>query len=137
MANEEMLSTYIARIEKTKPLIKNKHVVVSTDVPQRPIRGREGIKKVPIVWPLYQHNMFYIVTFPPATRIPKHRHDEDVFRYVIEGSLIVTAENKTYEVDEGMWIVVRANTEYSIAARSNPQACVALVAYTNGCPVQK
>ena len=137
MANEEKLSTYIARIEKIWPRIKNKPVVLSTDVPQRPIDGRGGIKKVPIVWPLYQHNMFYIVTFPANTHIPRHRHDEDVFRYVIEGSLIVRAGKKSYEVDEGMWVVVRANTYYSIAARGNPQPAVALVAYTNGCPVQK
>ena len=132
MANEEKLSTYIARIEKVWPHIKNKPVVLSTDVHQRPIEGRKGTKKLPIVWPLYQHLMFYIVTFPPKVSFGRQRHDEDVFRYVIEGSLIVTAGKKSYKVDEGMWIVVRANTYYSIAVRGT----VVLTAYQNACPQQ-
>jgi quercetin dioxygenase-like cupin family protein len=132
MAKQEMLSTYIARIEKIWPHIKNKPVVLSTDVPQRPIDGKGGIKKVPILWPLYRHHMFYIVTFPTKARFGRHRHDEDVFRYVIEGSLTVTADKKSYQVGQGMWIVVRANTYYSIAVGGT----VVLVAYTNGCPRQ-
>src|SRR2546423_1661086 len=104
-AKEELFSQYVARIETSLLHLKEKRVILSTDIRTRPLGGGRGIKKLPIVWPLYQHNMFYIVTIPEGTRVRRHKHDEDVFRYIIEGSLIVTAENKRYEIREGMWFV--------------------------------
>ncbi len=80
-----------------------------------PLRGGEDntTEMVPIAWPLYENSesMSYVVTVPPNTHVASHSQDEDIFRFVVKGSLVV---NDTIKIDEGMWFVVRANIPYKI-----------------------
>ena len=130
MAKEELLSTYIARIEKALRRVKHKHVILSTDLPEVPIGRRKN--KLPILWPLFEHNMFYITTLKPGFRVRTHRHAENVFRYVIDGEIDITVGRRTYAVTKGMWVAVRAHTNYSLAAGSNPGAKI-FAAYQYTC----
>lgn len=131
MAKEELLSTYIARIEKALKKVKHKHVILSTDVHATPIGRRRN--KWPILWPLFEHNMFYITTLRAGTHVRTHQHDENVFRYVIEGEIDITVGRKTYRVKKGMWVAVRAHTNYSLRTRSNPIHAKIFAAYQYTC----
>ena len=131
MAKDELLSTYIARIEKALKRTKHKHVILSTDVRARPIGHRRN--KLPILWPLYEHSMFYITTLKPGTHVQTHQHDENVFRYVIEGEIDLIVKRKTYTVKKGMWVAVRAHTNYSLRTRSNPTQAKIFAAYQYTC----
>jgi hypothetical protein len=116
-ALHETFSTYKERIEKVRNLL-NDPIVLSTNVPMPTLTGRdERIKMVPIGWPLFENKepMFYIVTVLPDTTVHKHAHDEDIFRLVLKGSLVL---NEHIEVNEGMWFVVRANTPYEITTKT-------------------
>jgi mannose-6-phosphate isomerase-like protein (cupin superfamily) len=115
----ELLSAYIARIEKALKKVEQKHVILSSDLP--------------ILWPLYEHRMFYITTLAAGTRVKTHQHAENVFRYVIEGAIDVTVKEKTYTVKAGMWIAIRANTSYSLTTRSNPTSAKLFSAYQYQC----
>jgi len=132
MAKEELLSTYIARIEKALKRVQHKHVILSTDLPEHPL-GRGRIKRLPILWPLYEHRMFYITTLKAGTRVRAHQHAENVFRYVIDGAIDITVRKKTYTVTKGMSVAVRANTNYSLATRTNPKPVTLLSAYQSTC----
>jgi Cupin domain len=103
----ETFSTYVARIEKIQAQM-GKSIVLSTKV-TIPTLKDGGIKKAP--WPLYGMNMLYTVTVPPGTHVRRHSHDEDIFRYVIRGSLTI---NDSIKVNEGMWVIIKANTPYKI-----------------------
>ena len=128
---EELLSTYIARIEKALKKVEHKHVILSTDLPHCVI-GRKT-PRVPILWPLYEHSMFYITTLKAGTRVRTHQHAENVFRYVIDGEIDITVKRKTYTVKKGMWAAVRAITNYSLATRTNPKDTKILSAYQYQC----
>jgi hypothetical protein len=108
----ETFSTYLARIEKVLDQM-DKPIVLSTDVNIPPLwDGKDKkIKKIPIAWPLYEHSMFYLVTVPGNNTIPKHKHGENIFRFVVKGSLVI---NDDIKVTEGMWFVIKANTLYKI-----------------------
>src|SRR5215217_2000668 len=115
-SDTEYLSQHIARIEAALKGLEGQRVIRSCDVPEESL-GSGDIKRLPILWRLYEHTMFYITTLAPGARVETHQHNETVFRYVIDGSIVLTAENSDYEVSKGMWIVVRANTDYSVATR--------------------
>ena len=129
---EELLSTYIARIEKALKKVQHKHVILSTDLPNY-VLGRGKTKRVPILWPLYEHSMFYITTLKAGTRVRTHQHAENVFCYVIDGEIDITVRKKTYSVKKGMWVAVRANTNYSLATRTNPKDTKIAAAYQYQC----
>jgi len=118
MAEEELLSTYIAHIEKALKKVEHQQVILSTDLPEERFGRRRN--KLRILWPLYEHSMFYITTLKDGTRVRSHQHDENVFRYVIHGEIDIIVKSKTYTVKKGMWVAVRAHTKYSLVARSNP-----------------
>ena len=103
----ETLSTYIARIEKIQHQME-KPIVLSTKVTMPTLRDGH-IKKVP--WPVYGITMLYTVTVPPRTHVRRHSHNEDIFRYVVRGSLTI---NDSIQVNEGMWVIIKANTSYKI-----------------------
>jgi hypothetical protein len=106
----ETVFTYIERIGKVQNKMK-KPIVLSTEVNIATLWDGD-VEKTPIAWPLFNgYNMFYIVRVPPKKRVRRHSHDEDVFRLVVEGSLII---NGHVRVKEGMWFVIRANTPYEI-----------------------
>jgi hypothetical protein len=109
---DETFSTYEARIEKAVANV-DKPIILSTEVKIATLTDIGDIKKIPVAWPLYTngHKMFYITTVPKGTRVPRHSHEEDVFRLVIKGSLVL---NRSIHVKEGMWFVIRGNTLYEI-----------------------
>jgi len=77
--------------------------------------------------------MFYITTLKAGTRVRAHQHAENVFRYVIDGAIDITVRKKTYTVTKGMSVAVRANTNYSLATRTNPKPVTLLSAYQSTC----
>jgi len=108
----ETFSTYRARVEQSLQDI-DKPIILSTDIHIPSLKGGDdrSIEMVPIAWPLYERDepMSYVVTVPPNKSVPLHSHDEDVFRYIVKGSLVL---NGSIQIDEGMWFVVKANTPY-------------------------
>jgi hypothetical protein len=110
----ETFSTYRDRIKKALAGI-DKPIILSTDVCIPKLKGGEDgtTEMVPIAWPLYENreSMSYFVTVPPGTHVSTHSHEEDIFRFVVKGSLLL---NGSISIDEGTWFVVRANTPYKI-----------------------
>jgi quercetin dioxygenase-like cupin family protein len=129
----EYLSKYIARIEDALKGHENQPVILSTDLPNY-VLGQGAVTRVPILWRLYEHSMFYITTIEAGTDVGTHCHPENVFRYVIEGAIDIVVEGRSYQVSQGRWILVRANTNYSLVARSNPHVKV-FSAYQYTCKV--
>src|SRR6266478_3953472 len=106
----ETVFTYLERIGKVQNQMKGP-IVLSTNVKIATLKDGD-VEKIPIAWPLFDgYNMFYIVKVPPKKRVRRHSHDEDVFRFVVKGSLVI---NGDIRVKEGMWFVIRANTRYEI-----------------------
>jgi hypothetical protein len=126
----ETFSTYRDRIEKALAGI-DKPIVLSTDVRIPKLRrGPDGsIEMVPIAWPLYENreSMSYIVTVPPNTYVSTHSHEEDIFRFVVKGSLLL---NGSIQINEGTWFVVRANTPYKIDTETGYKT---IVTYSSLC----
>jgi hypothetical protein len=128
---EDKLSDYIRRIEEaeekadlTSPIITSDNLPIEPDF-------CDDIEREQIGWRLYQHQMFYIVKVKGGTKVPEHSHGEDVFRYIISGSLeIRVGEDACRNVRAGQWVVVKSNTCYSI---STPEGYVAMVAYQKAC----
>ena len=117
--NTEYLSKYIKRLEDALEDLEDRPVIRSSDVEEIWL-GSGPVKRMPILWRLYEHTMFYITTIEAGTDVETHCHHENVFRYVIEGAIDVLVDGRSYPVSQGMWIVVRANTNYSLVTRSNP-----------------
>jgi quercetin dioxygenase-like cupin family protein len=126
---EDTLSEYIRRIEQAEenanlgvdlPIITSKDLPV--DLP--PNAQSENVKRKQIGWRLYQNPMFYIVRVKKGTKVRQHSHKEDVFRYIIRGSLDVHVKESEKEgsseisrtIGAGEWVVVRANHSYRIEA---------------------
>jgi len=114
----ETFETYRARVEKSLEGI-DKPIILSTDVRIPTLKGGDdnSIKMVPIAWPLHENegSMFYIVTVPARKHTARHSHEEDIFRFVAKGSLVL---NGSIQINEGMWFVIRANTPYAIETES-------------------
>src|SRR5437868_5775755 len=111
----ESLASYTARVEKFAPLLTKKKLIVSTDFDVEPFEEDRGILKTPLVWPLWDYKMFYVVDVPAKVTIPTHSHDEAVFRILISGSLTING----VKVDKpGTWYVVPAFTEYKISTET-------------------
>ena len=129
----ERLSTYIDRIERFETQFKDQDIIISTSLKNEILVDGEDedIRKEPILWRLYEHNMFYIVTVPPGKNIDKHQHDESIFRFIAQGSLVLNGKNK---ITSGMWFVVRANTPYEIHTE---EGYVSLAAYTSMCRTRR
>jgi len=132
-SDTEYLSEYIERIEDALEGLENQSVIRSCDVPET-VLGTGPVKRMPILWRLYEHTMFYITTIEADTRVETHKHSENVFRYVIDGAIDVVVEGRSYPVSQGMWVLVRANTDYSLVTRSNPHVKL-LSAYQYQCKI--
>jgi hypothetical protein len=106
----ETVFTYLERIAKVQDQMK-KDIVLSTDVKIATLKDGD-VEKIPIAWPLFNgYNMFYVVKVPEKKHVRAHSHEEDIFRFVVKGSLVINGDIK---VEEGMWFVIRANTAYEI-----------------------
>lgn len=123
----ENLSSHISRIEEFAPKLTKKKLIISTDIEVEPYEEDRGVKKTPIVWPLFDYKMFYTVEVPPNTTIAKHSHDEAVFRMLISGSLVLNGK----KIDKpGTWYVVPSLTEYEIKSEAG---YVVISAYVSNC----
>lgn len=124
----ETLSNHIRRIESLGKALE-KPILISTEVESEVLTDWDdlNIEKKPIVWPLYQKNIFFEVTVPPGTTVPEHSHDEAIWRYLIEGSLVLNGE---HEIKAGMWFVVNKDVPYEIVTKEGYKA---LSAYTSNC----
>jgi hypothetical protein len=122
----ETVFTYIERIAKTQKRMQGP-IVLSSDVKIATLKDGD-IEKIPIAWPLFTgYNMFYVVKVPANTRVARHSHEEDVFRFVVKGSLVI---NDDIKVREGMWFVIRANTPYEIKSKTG---YIVIAAYGKQC----
>jgi hypothetical protein len=121
----ERLSDYVRRIEEYEDEL-DREIILSTDVDPEPLTDSLDIAKTPVVWPLMDAKMFYYTDVPPETEVPPHSHPEDIFRIVIDGSLTVNG----HEIEEGMWFVVRSDTEYHVETEEGYDA---LASYTSVC----
>ena len=129
----ETLSTYIARIERLEEQFASQDIIISDNQKREFLRDGDDdrIRKEPILWRLYQHSMFYVVTVPPGMTVKKHRHDEDIFRYVASGSLVL---NGNINIRAGTWFVIRKGVEYEIFTIDG---YVALSSYTSICQTNR
>ena len=130
---DERLSTYLDRIERLEEQFLDKDIVVSSSLRNEVLLDGDDdeIQKEPILWRLHQYNMFYIVRVPKGTTIQRHQHDEAVFRFVAEGSLVLNNEHK---ITSGMWFVVKADTPYEVRTE---EGYVAIAAYKLKCKTRK
>lgn len=130
----EKLSTYLDRIERLEGQFISERIIISTDIRKKELLidgDDERIVKEPILWRLYQQHMFYVVTVPAGTIVKQHQHDEDLFRYIAQGSLLL---NKTHQIAAGTWFVIRANTPYEI---TTDEGYVSLAGYTSICQTNR
>ena len=116
---DERLSTYIDRIERFEDQFSNQDVILSTTLRNEILLDGddEDIRKEPVLWRLYEHYMFYVVTVPPGKQIEKHKHDECIFRFIGQGGLTLICSGVSYNINCGTWFVVKADTPYEPLAK--------------------
>lgn len=130
---QEKLSTYIDRIERFEDQYGKRKIILSRTLDKEVLidGDEEDIEKEPILWRLNDYNMFYIVTVPPGKHVKKHKHDEDIFRFLAQGELVI---NKKYKVKAGEWFVIKGGTEYEIATK---KGYITMAAYTSICQTSR
>ena len=133
---DERLSTYIDRIERFEDQMIDQPIIVSGSLENEILvdGDDDNIKKEPVLWRLYEHNMFYVVSVPPGSGIQKHDHRESVFRFIAQGSLILSSNSIDYSIKSGMWFVVRAGAPYEIFTK---EGYLALSGYTSICQTKR
>jgi hypothetical protein len=128
----ETLSVFAERIERLSPQFKGKEIIFSDEIQKEFLLDGENrdIEKEPVLWPLYDRNMFYIVRTSPNVKTPRHSHDESVFRILLSGSLRINGRT----VDKpGTWFVVREGVKYEIESE---MGYVTLAGYGQACGTQ-
>jgi mannose-6-phosphate isomerase-like protein (cupin superfamily) len=116
--------------------VANNPIVLDRDVTISPLTDIQGVERMPIAWLLYErgHKMFYITNVPMGTHIKPHTHSEDVFRYILSGSLVVNANNESFRITQGMWFVIKKNISYEV---KTDEGYTALAAYRYMCEVKR
>jgi len=137
---DETFATYLARIEKSiadynadpEKSRSAGGVIFGSDMSVPLLRDGDddSITKKSIAYPVYSKNMFYIVEVPAAKNIDAHKHDEDIFRILINGDLKINGRN----VEIGEWFVVPKGTNYEIETLGGYKA---LSAYTSVCQTRR
>src|SRR5947208_14765243 len=101
----ETYPDYKARIDAalTASGVANNPIVLSRDLPIDTLTDLQGVERTPIAWLLYErgHKMFYVTNVPKGTHIKPHTHSEDVFRYILTGSLVIDANNESFRITQG------------------------------------
>ncbi len=111
----EPLSKYIRRIEEVEERADlTAGLITSRDLHIPPLTSGP-VRKIPIVWRLYEYSMFYIIRTEAKTLVERHSHNEDVFRLVMEGSLRVSTGEREIEFKSGDWFVIRSGQNYEIS----------------------
>jgi quercetin dioxygenase-like cupin family protein len=78
--------------------------------------------------------MYYLIKVEAGTSVEKHSHNEDIFRLVTRGSLILRTTPDEMEFHEGEWFVVREGMAYEIESRTGSTA---LAEYKMACKTQR
>jgi hypothetical protein len=131
---QEKFSTYLDRIERLEQQFSDENIIISSNLTSKELLidgDDESIKKEPILWRLYEHNMFYTVSVPAGTVVKEHSHDENLFRFIVKGSLIL---NKEHKIEAGTWFVIKANTPYEI---TTDEGYMSLAGYTSICQTNR
>ncbi|KAB8059912.1 hypothetical protein GCN74_11085 [Janthinobacterium sp. FT14W] len=131
---QERLSTYIDRLERLGAKFGSDGVMLSTSITNRELLvdgDDDRITKDPIMYPLFQHNMFYLVTVPEGTVVTPHAHDENIFRLIVKGSLLL---NKKYLIEAGTWFAIKAGSKYEITTENG---YISLAGYTSNCRTRR
>ena len=125
----ETLFTFLERIERNKEQTAHSDIVFSDELRKEILLDGEdlSIEKEPILWPMVDKNMFYIVRTPPGVSVPSHAHSESIFRLLVSGSL--TINDRLVDVP-GTWFVVKAGTPYKIESSTG---YVTLAGYGMAC----
>lgn len=129
----ETLSVFAERIERLSHQFKGKEIIFSDEIEKEFLLDADSqdTEKEPVLWPLYDRNMFYIVRTRPHSKIPRHSHEETVFRILLSGSLKINGRT----VDQpGTWFVVREGVKYEIETE---QGYVTLAGYGEACGSQR
>jgi quercetin dioxygenase-like cupin family protein len=131
---QERLSTYVDRLERLGGRFADDGVMLSTSITERELLvdgDDDRITKDPVLYPLFKHNMFYLVTVPAGTVVTPHAHDEDIFRLIVKGSLLL---NKKYRIEAGTWFAIRAGSKYEITTE---EGYLSLAGYTSNCRTRR
>jgi len=125
----ETLSVFAARMERLSPQFADKEIIFSDELQREFLLDQEdpGIEKEPILWPLFDKNMFYIVRTKPGMKTPSHRHTESIFRVLLSGSLRINGRTVS---TPGTWFVVRPGAMYAI---ETDEGYVTLAGYGMAC----
>jgi quercetin dioxygenase-like cupin family protein len=124
---------WIKRIEDAEAKADPSHGIVTFRDLEIPPLTHGRIERRQIGWRLYQHLMYYLIKVEAGTRVEKHSHNEDVFRLVTRGSLILRTNPDEMEFHEGQWFVVLEGTAYEIETRTG---YTALAGYKMACKTQ-
>lgn len=110
---QETLATFQDRISRLEHQFGDRDIIISSELNNEFLLDGDdlSIRKEPILWNLSDYHLFYVITVPPGKSISKHSHDEAIFRYLAQGSLLL---NKTYKIEAGNWFVVKAGVPYEI-----------------------
>ena len=129
----ETLSVFADRIERLSHQFEEKEIIFSDEIEKEYLLDGENkdIEKEPILWPLRDTNMFYIVRTRPKSSTPKHSHDESVFRVLLSGSLRING--RTVDTP-GTWFVVRKGVKYEIETDGG---YITLAGYGMACQTQR
>jgi quercetin dioxygenase-like cupin family protein len=65
--------------------------------------------------------LFYLTTVDPGAIVPGHRHERDLWRVIVSGSIIL---DDGRELRSGDWMYVPAGADYSFRAGLNPGAII-------------
>lgn len=133
----ETYADYKARIDSalTASGVADNPVVVSTEIQIATLTDSQNVERTPIAWLLYErgHKMFYITNVPEGSHIKPHAHNEDVFRYLLAGSLVLNANQESFRITPGMWFIVKKNIPYEIKTEEGYRA---LACYRYACEVK-
>ncbi|MDH2435271.1 hypothetical protein QCD60_22355 [Pokkaliibacter sp. MBI-7] len=130
----ERLSTYLDRIERLSLPFDKQGVVISTNFENKELLvdgDDDRIIKEPILYPLFQHNMFYMVSVPAGTVVTPHKHDENIFRLIVKGSLIL---NKKHKIEAGTWFAIKADSTYEITTE---EGYLSFAGYVSNCRTRR
>ena len=110
---DETLSAFVNRLERFQNQYEGVDIIFSDEIEKELLMDGENnaIEKEPILWPLMDKNMFYVVRAEPGCHTKTHSHNEDIFRLLVSGSLHINGREVNVP---GTWFVVRAGTTYKI-----------------------
>ncbi len=128
--NCEMSPEHFLEPEDIKQIVSSKDFKSGDWEKQTTLTGfPNGVNKVVLPIKYSGYDMTVVTTVESETRVPKHSHDETVFRYIIKGSLQI---NELY-FSEGDWFLVPEGLPYEIYTK---EGYTAITGYSEACDDQ-